>query len=67
MQFNQLGIEGYPLASELILTLGGPQLSVDLPSVDPHLLLLLVGLLLVGEELHTWLWHSGPHSNHQAI
>jgi hypothetical protein len=30
-------------------------------SVDPRLVLLLVGLLLVGVELHTWLWHGGPH------
>jgi hypothetical protein len=35
------------------MALGGPQLGIDLPSTDPHLLLLLVGLLLVGEELHT--------------
>jgi hypothetical protein len=35
------------------MALGGLQLGVDLSSVDTRLLLLLVGLLLVGEELHT--------------
>jgi hypothetical protein len=43
------------------MALGGPQLSINLPSMDPRSLLLLVGLLLVVEELHTWLWHGGPH------
>jgi hypothetical protein len=46
-----LGVEACSLASELVMALGGPQLSVNLSSVDPCLLLLLVGLLLVREEL----------------
>jgi hypothetical protein len=33
--------------------------------VDPHSLLLLVGLLLDEEELHTWLWRGGPHRDHR--
>jgi hypothetical protein len=42
------------LTDELIMVLGGPQLSVNLSSMDLRLLLHLVGmLLLVGEELHT--------------
>jgi hypothetical protein len=45
-----LGIEGYLLANDLIMSLGGPQLSVNLPSVNPRFLLLLVGLLLVEKE-----------------
>jgi hypothetical protein len=47
------------------MALGGPQLSVDLSSVDPWLLRPLVGRLLVGEDLHTWLWCSGLHRDHQ--
>jgi hypothetical protein len=43
------------------MALGGPQLSVNLPSVDLCSLLLLVDMLLVGEELHTWLWRGGLH------
>jgi hypothetical protein len=35
------------------MALGGLQLGVDLSSADTRLLLLLVGLLLVEEELHT--------------
>jgi hypothetical protein len=41
--------------------LRGPHLGVNLSSSDLRLLLLLVVLLLVEEELHTWLWCSGPH------
>jgi hypothetical protein len=33
--------------------------------LEPHLLLLLVGLLLVGEELHTWLWCHSLHHDHR--
>jgi hypothetical protein len=40
---------------------GGPQVGVDLSSMDPRLLLLHVGLLLVREELHTWLWSRSLH------
>jgi hypothetical protein len=29
--------------------------------MDLLLLIFLVGLLLVGEELHTWLWCGGLH------
>jgi hypothetical protein len=53
------------LADELIMVMGSTQLSVNLRSVDSHSLLLLVGLLLVGEEVHTWLWHGGPHRDHR--
>jgi hypothetical protein len=49
------------LAGELIMVLGGPQLCVNLPSTNLHLLLLLVGLVVVREEIHTWLWYGGPH------
>jgi hypothetical protein len=35
------------------LLLGSLQLGVNLLSMDLHLLLLLIGLLLVGEELRT--------------
>jgi hypothetical protein len=46
------------------MALGGPQLGVNLMSMDLCLLLLLVGLLLVEEEFHTWLCCGGPHSEH---
>jgi hypothetical protein len=65
MQFDQLGVEGRPLNGEHVLMLGSPQLSVDLLSADLHLPLLLVGLLLVREEIHTWLWRSSLHHNHR--
>jgi hypothetical protein len=49
------------IVGKLIMVLGIPQFSVNLPSMDPCSLLLLVGLLLVEEEPHTWLWHGGLH------
>jgi hypothetical protein len=49
-----LSIEGCSLDGKLIMSLGGPLLSVDLRSVDPHLLLLLIGLLLLEDEPCTW-------------
>jgi hypothetical protein len=41
------------------VSLGGPLLGVDLLSMDPCLLLLLIGLLLPGEEPYTWLQCGG--------
>jgi hypothetical protein len=38
------------LTSELVVALGSQQLNINLPSADPCSLLLLVGLLLVGES-----------------
>jgi hypothetical protein len=45
MQFSQLGVEGCLLTGKLIMMLIHPQLSIDLPGVDLHLFLLLIGLL----------------------
>jgi hypothetical protein len=53
------------LAGELIMALGGLPHSGNLSSMDPRSLLLLVRLLLVIEELHTWLWCGGPHCDRQ--
>jgi hypothetical protein len=61
VQLDHLGIEGCLLASELILALSCPPLNVDLSGADSHLLLLLVGILLIGEELHFWLGCHHPH------
>jgi hypothetical protein len=36
-------------------------LGINLLSTDPRLLLLLIGLLLLGEEPNTWLQCSGPY------
>jgi hypothetical protein len=60
-----LGIDGYLLIVELILSLGCSVLGVNLPSADPHLLLLLIGLLLLEENPCTWLWCGGPHRDHR--
>jgi hypothetical protein len=49
------------LTDELVMMLSHPQFGVDLLSVGPFLLLLLIGLLLDGEELHPWLGGRGPH------
>jgi hypothetical protein len=50
-----LGIEGCSLVGELVMSLGGPLLGVNLQSMDLRLLLLLIGLLLLKEEPYTWL------------
>jgi hypothetical protein len=56
MQLGQLSLDGRLLAGELTLPSHGSTLSVDLPSVGPCLLLLLVGSLLLRRELIVWLW-----------
>jgi hypothetical protein len=61
VQLGHLGVEGCLLASKLVMTLGCHPLSVDPPGVGLRLLLLLVGLLLIGEELHSWLGCRRPH------
>jgi hypothetical protein len=45
MQFGQLGVEGCLLTGKLIMMLIHPQLNIDLPGMDLHLFLLLIGLL----------------------
>jgi hypothetical protein len=54
------------LASQLVMMLSHPQLEVDLPSMCPCFLLLLVGLLLNGEELHPQLRCRSPHRNRRG-
>jgi hypothetical protein len=50
-----MGNEGYSLNGGIIMALDVLKLNVNLLSMDLHLLLLLEVLLLVGEELHSWL------------
>jgi hypothetical protein len=49
------------LTGKLIVVLSYLQLVIDLPSACSHLLILLISLLLIGEELHSWLGYYGPH------
>jgi hypothetical protein len=52
-QLSHLGVEGYLLTGKLIMSLSRHPLVVDLPGASLCLLFLLVGLLLIGEELHS--------------
>jgi hypothetical protein len=61
VQLGHLGVEGFLLAGELVMGLTYPPLGVYLPSVGPFFLLLLVGLLLIGEGLHSWLRRRRSH------
>jgi hypothetical protein len=60
MYFGHLGFGGCSLTGELVLLLGAPAINVNMPSAGSHSLLLLIGLLLLGEEPSTWLWCGGP-------
>jgi hypothetical protein len=62
---RQLGSKGCLLVSKFIMVLGGPPLSVDLSDTGSHLLLLLLGLLLIEGELHSWLRYHSPHRDHR--
>jgi hypothetical protein len=55
VQLGHLGVEGCMLTSKLIVSFSCRMLGFDLSGVGSHLLFLLVGLLLIGEELHSWL------------
>jgi hypothetical protein len=46
------------------MVLGCSPLNVDLSSLDPRLLLLLVSMLLNGQELHSWLGCHSPYHDH---
>jgi hypothetical protein len=61
VKLGHLGIKGYLLACKLIISLSPPLLGIDLSGAGSLLLLLLVGLLLIEEELHSWLGHHRPH------
>jgi hypothetical protein len=52
MQLGHLGIKGCLLTSELVMVLSYPPLGIDLAAMGLRLLHLLVGLLLIREELH---------------
>jgi hypothetical protein len=56
-----LSVEGWSLTDELVVSLGSRLLNVDLLSMDPRWLLLLIGLLLLGKEPYTWLRCGGLH------
>jgi hypothetical protein len=58
----QLGhLKGYMLISKLIMVLSCPPLDVDLSGMGSCLLLLLVSLLLIEEEFHSWLGYCHLH------
>jgi hypothetical protein len=42
-----------------------PPLGIDPLGAGSQLFLLLVSLLLIGEELHSWLGYRCPHHDHQ--
>jgi hypothetical protein len=65
VELDHLGVEGCLPTSKLVMTLSYPPLSVDLPGVGSRLLLLLISLLLIGEELHFWLGYHHPHHDRQ--
>jgi hypothetical protein len=48
------------------VVLSYPPLGIDLPSAGSRLLLLLVGLLLIWEGLHSWLGHCCPHHDRRG-
>jgi hypothetical protein len=62
---SQLGVEGCLLTSKLVVVLSNPQLGVDLSSVGSCILFLLVSLLLIVEELHSWMGYHGLHRDRQ--
>jgi hypothetical protein len=53
VQLGHLGVEDHLLAGKLMMALSYPPLGVDSSGVGLRLLLLLVSLLLIGEELHS--------------
>jgi hypothetical protein len=61
VELNHLRIEGCLFTGKLVMVLSRPLLGIDLPGAGSCLLHLMVGLLLVGEELHSWL---GCHCLH---
>jgi hypothetical protein len=61
VQLSHLVVEGCLLTCKLVVGLSYPSLSVDLLSVGSRLLFLLVRLLLIREELHSWLGCRCPH------
>jgi hypothetical protein len=61
MQLDHRSVEGCLLTGKLIVVMSCPQLGIDLLGAGSHLLLLLVSLLLIGEELHSWLGYRHPH------
>jgi hypothetical protein len=65
VQLSPLVVEGCLLVGELIMVLSCPPLDVDLSGVGLRLLLLLIGLLLIGEGLHSWLRCRRSHSDCQ--
>jgi hypothetical protein len=65
MQLNHLGIEGHLLTGKLAMAMSCPPLDVDLPTTGLCLLPLLVSLLLIREELHSWLGYHGPNHDHR--
>jgi hypothetical protein len=56
-----MGIKGCLLTTKLIMVLSCPQLGVDLQGMGSRLLLHLVSLLLIEEELYSYLGYHGPH------
>jgi hypothetical protein len=58
---SQLGVKGCLLTGKLIMVSSCPQLNIDLLSMGSHLLFLLVSLLMIGEQLHSWLGYRGSH------
>jgi hypothetical protein len=52
------------LAGKLIVAWSYPLLNIDLSGVGSLLLFLLVSLLLIGEELYSWLGYRGTHHDH---
>jgi hypothetical protein len=66
VQLSHLSVEGYLLIDKLIMVLSYPPLDDDLPGAGSRLLLLLVSLLLIGEELHSWLEYRRPHHDRRG-
>jgi hypothetical protein len=61
VQLAHLGVEGCLLAGKLIMVLSCQSLVIILPGAGLRLLLLLVSLLLIGKELHSWLGYRHLH------
>jgi hypothetical protein len=61
VQLAHLGVEGYLLAGKLIMVLSCQSPVINLPGAGLCLLLLLVSLLLIGKELHSWQGYRHLH------